>query len=76
MPLLISEMSNFRYLLFLSTRVCLSVIETALMDTARNHKSSSLLLPYTFDLELDPVRLTPSTFILEMSRDPSLNSLL
>jgi hypothetical protein len=72
MPLLISEISKVRYLLFLSTRVCLSAIETALMDTAGNHKSSS----YTSDLELDPLRFTLSTFILETSRDPSLNSLL
>jgi len=76
MPLLISEISKVRYLSFLSTRVCLSAIETAPMGTAGNHKSSSLLLPYTSDLELDPLRFTLSTFILETSRDPSLNSLL
>ena len=64
MPLLISEISKVRCLLFLSTRVCLSAIETALMDTARDHKSSSLLLLYTSNLELDPVRFTLSIFIL------------
>ena len=74
--LLISEMSNVRYLLFLSARVCPSAIERALMDTAENHKFSSLLLPYTSDLKRDPVRFSLSAFILEMSRDPSLNSLL